>query len=84
MFYHNDSSDSLHPLALPSCEQYCPLQDFIRLTKGVITTDWEKECQVETPAKDTGLYFHLLYFGYYVEMQPILFCCFQHANADLN
>ncbi|XP_012670258.2 lysosomal acid phosphatase [Clupea harengus] len=53
MLYRNDSSKPPYPLALPGCEQYCPLQDFIRLTKGVITTDWEKECQVETTAKDT-------------------------------
>ncbi|XP_076143756.1 lysosomal acid phosphatase isoform X2 [Alosa pseudoharengus] len=53
MFYRNDSSKSPYPLALPSCEQYCPLQDFIRLTKDVITPDWEKDCQVVTTVKDT-------------------------------
>ncbi|XP_041918462.1 lysosomal acid phosphatase [Alosa sapidissima] len=53
MFYRNDSSKSPYPLALPSCEQYCLLQDFIRLTKDVITPDWEKDCQVVTTVKDT-------------------------------
>ncbi|KAL2088760.1 hypothetical protein ACEWY4_015659 [Coilia grayii] len=55
MFYRNDSSQPPYPLALPGCAHYCPLQDFISLTKGVITTDRAKECQVETPTQDKGV-----------------------------
>ncbi|XP_018618689.1 lysosomal acid phosphatase [Scleropages formosus] len=53
MFYWNDSSTEPYPLILPGCVQYCPLEEFIRLTKPVIPVDWKQECQVPSGSKDT-------------------------------
>uniref|UniRef100_A0AAY4B3V3 Lysosomal acid phosphatase n=1 Tax=Denticeps clupeoides TaxID=299321 RepID=A0AAY4B3V3_9TELE len=50
MFYRNDSTKDPYPLTLPGCSQYCPLQDFMRLTKPVIPEDWQKECQAVDPS----------------------------------
>ncbi|XP_030621788.1 lysosomal acid phosphatase [Chanos chanos] len=52
MFYRNDSTRDPYQLTLPGCELYCPLQDFITLTKSVIPVDWEKECQLDINVKD--------------------------------
>ncbi|XP_047667592.1 lysosomal acid phosphatase-like isoform X2 [Tachysurus fulvidraco] len=47
MFYRNDStSTEPYSLTLPGCAQLCPLEDFIKLTKSVIPTDWHRECIV--------------------------------------
>uniref|UniRef100_A0AAY4B471 Lysosomal acid phosphatase n=1 Tax=Denticeps clupeoides TaxID=299321 RepID=A0AAY4B471_9TELE len=54
MFYRNDSTKDPYPLTLPGCSQYCPLQDFMHLTKPVIPEDWKKECQVENSITDKG------------------------------
>ncbi|XP_066514550.1 lysosomal acid phosphatase-like isoform X2 [Hoplias malabaricus] len=55
MFYHNDSNVAEpYRLTLPGCTQSCPLQDFIRLTHSVIPTDWDKECEVNSPSNETG------------------------------
>ncbi|KAG9352148.1 hypothetical protein JZ751_020561 [Albula glossodonta] len=44
MFFRNDSTKEPYPLALPGCTQHCPLEDFVRLTKPVISEDWEGDC----------------------------------------
>ncbi|XP_030622163.1 lysosomal acid phosphatase-like [Chanos chanos] len=52
MFYRNDSRKDPYQLTLPGCDLYCPLQDFITLTKSVIPVDWEKECQLDINVKE--------------------------------
>ncbi|XP_063045117.1 lysosomal acid phosphatase isoform X2 [Engraulis encrasicolus] len=52
MFFRNDSSQDPYPLELAGCLRDCSLQDFISLTRGVITTDWDKECEVPNPVQD--------------------------------
>ncbi|XP_072527204.1 lysosomal acid phosphatase isoform X2 [Salminus brasiliensis] len=64
MFYRNDSSVAEpYPLTLPGCAQRCPLQDFIRLTRSVIPTDWDKECTVNTHSSDTDVIIGLAVCG---------------------
>uniref|UniRef100_A0A8C7GY26 Lysosomal acid phosphatase n=1 Tax=Oncorhynchus kisutch TaxID=8019 RepID=A0A8C7GY26_ONCKI len=55
MFYRNDTTRVPYQLAIPSCDLFCPLEDFVRLTKPSIPEDWDKECMVESPTKDTGM-----------------------------
>uniref|UniRef100_A0A8C8FYQ9 Lysosomal acid phosphatase n=1 Tax=Oncorhynchus tshawytscha TaxID=74940 RepID=A0A8C8FYQ9_ONCTS len=52
MFYRNDTRRAPYQLAVPSCDLFCPLEDFVRLTKPSIPEDWGKECMVEPPRKD--------------------------------
>uniref|UniRef100_A0A8C7DCV5 Lysosomal acid phosphatase n=1 Tax=Oncorhynchus kisutch TaxID=8019 RepID=A0A8C7DCV5_ONCKI len=52
MFYRNDTRRAPYQLAVPSCDLFCPLEDFVRLTKPSIPEDWGKECMVESPRKD--------------------------------
>ncbi|XP_064192365.1 lysosomal acid phosphatase isoform X2 [Anguilla rostrata] len=54
MYFRNDSTKEPYPVVLPGCTQYCPLQDFVRLTKPVIPENWEAECQVPPRMKDTA------------------------------
>uniref|UniRef100_A0A8D0CGN9 Lysosomal acid phosphatase n=1 Tax=Scleropages formosus TaxID=113540 RepID=A0A8D0CGN9_SCLFO len=67
MFYWNDSSTEPYPLILPGCVQYCPLEEFIRLTKPVIPVDWKQECQVPSGSKDTGNFCHIQHLVHIVE-----------------
>ncbi|XP_010897675.2 lysosomal acid phosphatase [Esox lucius] len=52
MFYRNDTTRDPYQLAVPGCDLFCPLDDFVRLTKPSIPEDWDKECMVESPTKD--------------------------------
>ncbi|XP_021462620.2 lysosomal acid phosphatase isoform X2 [Oncorhynchus mykiss] len=52
MFYRNDTRRAPYQLAVPSCDLFCPLEDFVRLTKPSIPEDWGKECMVQSPRKD--------------------------------
>ncbi|KAJ7985764.1 hypothetical protein DPEC_G00343840 [Dallia pectoralis] len=52
MFYRNDTTFGPYQLAVPGCDLFCPLEDFVRLTKPSIPKDWEKECMVASPTKD--------------------------------
>ncbi|KFM66681.1 Prostatic acid phosphatase, partial [Stegodyphus mimosarum] len=35
-----------HVLKLPKCEEFCPLENFVRVARGLDPYDWEKECQL--------------------------------------
>ncbi|KAG7473650.1 hypothetical protein MATL_G00098110 [Megalops atlanticus] len=63
MHYRNDSTKEPYPLRLPGCAQYCPLQDFIHITKPVIPENWEKECQEAPSRKDTEVIIGLTVFS---------------------
>ncbi|XP_062845598.1 lysosomal acid phosphatase-like [Trichomycterus rosablanca] len=57
MFYRNDSSGTkAYPLTLPGCAQQCPLQEFIKLTRSVIPTDWHKECQISSSSSGNDFF----------------------------
>ncbi|XP_066556741.1 lysosomal acid phosphatase isoform X2 [Amia ocellicauda] len=53
MFYRNETGKEPYPVTLPGCTQFCPLEDFIRITKPVVPEDREKECQISRTLKDT-------------------------------
>uniref|UniRef100_A0A4W5MQA6 Lysosomal acid phosphatase n=1 Tax=Hucho hucho TaxID=62062 RepID=A0A4W5MQA6_9TELE len=53
MFYRNDTTRAPYQLAIPSCDLFCPLKDFVRLTKPSIPEDWDKECMVDPITMDT-------------------------------
>ncbi|XP_021441518.2 lysosomal acid phosphatase isoform X1 [Oncorhynchus mykiss] len=63
MFYRNDTTRAPYQLAIPSCDLFCPLEDFVRLTKPSIPEDWDKECMVESPTKDTEVVIGLAVCG---------------------
>ncbi|KAM9545963.1 lysosomal acid phosphatase-like isoform 1-T1 [Salvelinus alpinus] len=63
MFYRNDTRRAPYQLAVPSCDLFCPLEDFVRLTKPSIPEDWDKECMVESPTKDTEVVIGLAVCG---------------------
>ncbi|XP_012275172.1 prostatic acid phosphatase-like [Orussus abietinus] len=46
VLYRNSTEDPIL-MTLPGCIAECPLSQFIRLTKDVIPTNWEKECSAE-------------------------------------
>ncbi|KAJ8340520.1 hypothetical protein SKAU_G00351530 [Synaphobranchus kaupii] len=62
MYFRNDSTKAPYPVALPNCTQYCPLQEFVRLTKPVIPENWEAECQMPSSIKDTEVIIGLAVF----------------------
>ncbi|TSY13802.1 Lysosomal acid phosphatase [Bagarius yarrelli] len=73
MFYHNDSSVAeTYYLTLPGCAQLCPLQDFIRLTRSVIPTDWHKECQISTSKSDKDVIVGLAVCGFILLLLIVL------------
>ena len=51
VLYKNVSDDGLEafPLTLPGCVELCPLDEFIKLTKGVVSDDIEAECKLTQP-----------------------------------
>lgn len=51
----SDSQSEPHLLILPNCTKHCPLQDFIRLTKHLITDNWEVECQIVDESAHAGM-----------------------------
>lgn len=64
IYYRNDSSVAdPYPLTIPGCAQRCPLEDFIRLTRSVIPTDWDKECTMNTTSTDTDVIIGLAVCG---------------------
>ena len=44
---YKNSSEEPTLLTLPGCIAFCPLNQFIALTKDVVPVNWEKECAVE-------------------------------------
>lgn len=79
MFYRNDSRLSPYALSLPGCSQRCPLQDFVNITREVITLDWNKECQLSKESTDSGkrMYINKSFFGFF-------FYCFQLETVILD
>lgn len=63
MFYRNDSSVSPYAVSLPGCSQRCPLQDFVNITREVITLDWNKECQLSKASTDSEVIIGLAVCG---------------------
>ncbi|KAM6945710.1 lysosomal acid phosphatase [Aplochiton taeniatus] len=63
MLYRNDSSMGPYPVALPGCALYCPLEDFISLTKPSIPQDWDTECQLPAHAQDAEVVIGLAVCG---------------------
>ncbi|XP_061103051.1 lysosomal acid phosphatase [Conger conger] len=63
MFFRNDSTKEPYPLTLPNCTQYCPLQDFLRLTNPVIPENWEAECRVPSGLKEKEVIIGLIAFA---------------------
>lgn len=63
MFYRNDSTTEPYPLVLPGCALFCPLEDFIRLTSPSISEDWQSECQLAAPARDSEVVIGLAVCG---------------------
>ncbi|XP_015223628.2 lysosomal acid phosphatase-like isoform X1 [Lepisosteus oculatus] len=51
MFFRNESGRDPYPLKLSNCSQYCPLEDFKRITQSVIPENWEEECQLSRNQK---------------------------------
>ncbi|XP_013866166.1 lysosomal acid phosphatase isoform X2 [Austrofundulus limnaeus] len=54
MFYRNDSNMEPYPIQLPGCSLNCPLEDFLEITKGSISDDRDKECQLPSQRSDRG------------------------------
>ncbi|XP_069751106.1 prostatic acid phosphatase-like [Narcine bancroftii] len=54
MYFRNQSDSEPHLLTLPKCTEHCPLQDFIRITKHLITDDWTEECKISRDTRQTG------------------------------
>ena len=59
-FFQVESTDTenipLQLVQIPKCSNPCPLDDFIKLTKSVISEDIEKECSYLTPDYNTILF----------------------------
>ncbi|XP_052246870.1 lysosomal acid phosphatase-like isoform X5 [Dreissena polymorpha] len=50
LFYKNQTyNDTFVPLTLPGCTFNCPYDNFIRLTKDAVPTDWRKQCGYPDP-----------------------------------
>ncbi|KAG7467954.1 hypothetical protein MATL_G00137660 [Megalops atlanticus] len=85
MYYRNDSTKDPYPLMLPGCAQFCPLQDFVRITQPVIPMNWEKECQVASNIKDTEVIIGLTVCGCLLFILIILLLavlCRQREQTD--
>ncbi|CAG2059684.1 unnamed protein product, partial [Timema podura] len=49
--YKNSTEGDPHLLTLPNCEEGCPLERFIKMTKSIIPEDHDNECKKE-PTED--------------------------------
>ncbi|KAM6958255.1 lysosomal acid phosphatase [Tautogolabrus adspersus] len=63
MLYRNDSTVEPYPVQLPGCALYCPLEDFVRITKPSISDDRDKECQLPSEGRDTEVIISLALSG---------------------
>ncbi|KAM9301921.1 lysosomal acid phosphatase [Gastrophryne carolinensis] len=72
MYFRNDSSLPPFPLTLPGCVHSCPLDTFQSLLQRVIAKDWEKECQLPGPSKDTEVIVGLTICGLVLFLLVIL------------
>ncbi|XP_014224950.1 prostatic acid phosphatase [Trichogramma pretiosum] len=52
---YKNSSDEPTLLTIPGCSTICPLAQFIRLTKSVVPTNWEKECLMDYENYQMGI-----------------------------
>ncbi|XP_039610845.1 lysosomal acid phosphatase [Polypterus senegalus] len=85
MYYRNESDHEPYPLKLPNCVQFCPLQDFIHLTKSVISMDQEKECQLSSSLQDTEVIVGLTVCGCLLFLLILLLLtvlCRQKSNPN--
>ncbi|KAJ1182900.1 hypothetical protein NDU88_008077 [Pleurodeles waltl] len=53
MYFRNDSGKDPFPLVLPGCSLSCPLNEFLHLTKAVISEDRDRECRTPSGPSDT-------------------------------
>ncbi|XP_045167982.2 lysosomal acid phosphatase-like [Mercenaria mercenaria] len=55
--FHKNVTDNAtaYPLTLPNCKQDCPLDDFIRLTKDAVPTDWLQQCGQPAGSPKSGM-----------------------------
>ncbi|XP_067833612.1 lysosomal acid phosphatase [Heptranchias perlo] len=55
MYFRNETDSEAHLLTLPSCTEHCPLQDFIRITKDLISDNRDEECRLSSGTMQTEL-----------------------------
>uniref|UniRef100_UPI00398EF048 lysosomal acid phosphatase-like n=1 Tax=Pristiophorus japonicus TaxID=55135 RepID=UPI00398EF048 len=48
MYFRNRSDSEAYLLTLPSCTKHCPLQDFIRITRDLISDNRDEECKLSS------------------------------------
>ncbi|XP_052804852.1 prostatic acid phosphatase-like [Mya arenaria] len=55
IFYKNQTyNDKFVPLTLPGCAFDCPFDQFVKLTKGAVPTDWKRQCGYPEPKGKSG------------------------------
>nr|XP_018912827.1 PREDICTED: prostatic acid phosphatase-like [Bemisia tabaci] len=59
LYYRNTTDQPPYELVLPGCLFYCPLDQFILLTKPVVPDDWQSEC--ESSYNISSLVMHNIY-----------------------
>ncbi|XP_063800708.1 lysosomal acid phosphatase [Pseudophryne corroboree] len=63
MYFRNESAHPPFPLTVPGCVHSCPLERFQSLLQEVVAEDWEKECQISSPSRDTEVIIGLVACG---------------------
>ncbi|XP_067883207.1 lysosomal acid phosphatase-like [Heterodontus francisci] len=53
MYFRNTTDSEAHLLVLPSCTEHCPLKDFIRITKDLISDNRDEECKLSSSTNQT-------------------------------
>ncbi|KAL1007028.1 hypothetical protein UPYG_G00080930 [Umbra pygmaea] len=85
MFYRNDTTSVLYQITLPGCDLFCPVEDFMRITKPFIPENWEAECMVESSTKDTKVIIGLAVCGTLLILVILLLLallCRQQERSD--
>lgn len=55
ILYRNDSNHDAYSLQIPGCALDCPFEEFVRITKDNIPSDWHAECQGAIMPRADGL-----------------------------
>ncbi|XP_075044256.1 lysosomal acid phosphatase [Mixophyes fleayi] len=63
MYFRNESAQPPFSLTVPGCVHSCPLEKFQSLLQLVVAEDWEKECQLSSPSRDTEVIIGLVVCG---------------------
>ncbi|XP_063930430.1 testicular acid phosphatase homolog [Zophobas morio] len=49
IFLRNSTTREPYRLTVPGCDEFCPLDNLVKLTANVVPDDWEAECRSDDP-----------------------------------